>query len=232
VVVSAEDVLPGAGAAALDRLRQHVVAADCAMAAGIAAGALKLTAEYTSKREQFGRPIAAFQAVTMQAADAYIDVEAMRATALRAAWLLSVDRPAAREVSIAKFWAGEGGHRVLSRAQHLHGGIGVDTEYPLYRYLLSSKRAELAYGSATWHLARLAAMQTVPEGKASASAPQDGTPDRTQAEGKASASAPQDRKASASAPQDRKASASAPQDGTPDRTQAGTDQRNLEELTT
>jgi alkylation response protein AidB-like acyl-CoA dehydrogenase len=157
VAVGPDDVLAGVD---LALLRQHAVAADCAVAAGIAAGALRLTADYTSKREQFGRPIAAFQAVTMQAADSYIDVEAMRATALQAAWRLAAGRPAEREVAIAKYWAGTAGHRVLGRAQHLHGGIGVDTDYPLHRYLLAGKRAELAYGSATWHLARLADLQT------------------------------------------------------------------------
>ena len=156
VAVGPDDVLAGAD---LGALRHHVVAADCAVAAGIAAGALALTADYTSRREQFGRPIAAFQAVTMHAANAYIDVEAMRATASQAAWRLSAGLPADREVAIAKWWAGQGGHRVLSRAHHLHGGIGVDTDYPLHRYLLASKHAELAFGSATWHLARLAALQ-------------------------------------------------------------------------
>ncbi|MER7007866.1 acyl-CoA dehydrogenase family protein [Dactylosporangium sp. NPDC000555] len=157
VAVGADDLLAGAD---LALLRQHAAAAECALAAGIAAGALKLTADYTGKREQFGRPIAAFQAVTMHAANAYIDVEAMRATALQAAWRLAVGRPAEREVAIAKYWAGTAGHRVLGRAQHLHGGIGVDTDYPLHHYLLAGKRAELAHGSATWHLARLAALQT------------------------------------------------------------------------
>jgi alkylation response protein AidB-like acyl-CoA dehydrogenase len=125
---------------------------------GIAEESLRMTAEYTSARHQFGRPIGSFQAVASQAANAYIDVMAMRVTLLQAAWLLSEERPAARAVAIAKFWSAEAGQRVSSTAQHLHGGIGVDTSYPLHRYLLASKQTELTLGGAGWHLNQLAAV--------------------------------------------------------------------------
>jgi 3-oxocholest-4-en-26-oyl-CoA dehydrogenase beta subunit len=82
-------------------------------------------------------------------------VEAMRWTTWQAAWRLSENLPATDEVAIAKFWASDGGHRVLAAAQHLHGGIGVDVEYPLHRYTLQSKQLELTLGGATQHLARL-----------------------------------------------------------------------------
>jgi len=136
-------------------LYDRALTALCAMQVGLAERALSLTAEYVSGREQFGKPLGAFQAVKQRAADAYIDVEAMRWTMWQAAWRLSEGLPAAEEVAIAKAWASEGGHRVLSTAQHLHGGIGVDLEYPLHRYTLAAKEIELTLGGASKQLARL-----------------------------------------------------------------------------
>jgi alkylation response protein AidB-like acyl-CoA dehydrogenase len=151
------DVLvePGTDATALVWMIDVALAGICAMQVGLAEHALKLTAEYLSNREQFGRPLAKFQAVQQRAADCYIDVEAMRWTTWQAVWRLSEGLPATDEVAIAKFWASEGGHRVLAAAQHLHGGVGVDVEYPLHRYTLQSKQLELTLGGATQHLARL-----------------------------------------------------------------------------
>ena len=125
------------------------------MAAGACAAALELTANYTKTRVQFGRPIATFQAVSQRAGDAYIDTEAVRLTAWQAAWRLDSGLPAAEQVAIAKFWASEGGLQVLHAAQHLHGGVGVDRDYPLHRYFLLSKQLELSLGSATPSLLRL-----------------------------------------------------------------------------
>ena len=51
--------------------------------------------------------------------------------------------PAETEVAVAKFWAAEGGTRVVHAAQHLHGGVGVDRDYPLHRYFLWAKQLEL-----------------------------------------------------------------------------------------
>jgi alkylation response protein AidB-like acyl-CoA dehydrogenase len=129
----------------------------CAMEVGVVERALRMTAEYTSTREQFGKPIAKFQAVAQRAADAFIDVEAIRWTTWEAIWRLAHGLPADDEIAIAKFWVGEGGHRVVYAAQHLHGGIGVDLDYPLHRSYLWSKQIELTLGPATQHLARLGA---------------------------------------------------------------------------
>ncbi len=56
---------------------------------------------------------------------------------------------------MAKFWAAEGGARIAAAAQHLHGGIGVDLDYPIHRYFLWSKALELEAGGATPQLVRL-----------------------------------------------------------------------------
>jgi alkylation response protein AidB-like acyl-CoA dehydrogenase len=149
--------LLAAGPAAVGWLVERAVAGLCAMQVGVTDRALRMTAEYTTGREQFGKPIASFQAVHQRAADAYIDVEAIRLAAWQAAWRLETGRPAATEVAVAKFWASEAAHRVTYAAQHLHGGIGVDVDYPLHRYYFWSKEIELTLGSATRQLARLGA---------------------------------------------------------------------------
>lgn len=159
VKVNVEDVLagPDRGSAALRWMVEHATAALCAMELGVAEKALRMTAKYTAERKQFGKRIATFQAVAQRAADAYIDVEAIRLTAWQAIWRLAKGLPASRELSIAKFWASEGGHRACYAAQHLHGGIGVDKDYPLHRHYLLSKQIELTLGGAHEHLARLGA---------------------------------------------------------------------------
>jgi len=149
--------LLAAGTASLDWLLERARAGLCAMQVGVTDRALRMTAEYTTGREQFGRPIASFQAVHQRAADAYVDSEAIRLTTWQAAWRLATERPASTEVAIAKFFASEAAHRVVYAAQHLHGGIGVDIDYPLHRYYLWSKQCELTLGSGTRQLARLGA---------------------------------------------------------------------------
>ena len=147
---------------AAEWIRDRALTTLCAVQVGLAESALSLTAEYVSGREQFGKPLGAFQAVKQRAADAYIDVEAMRWTMWQAAWCLSEGLPAAEEVAIAKAWASEGGHRVLAAAQHLHGGMGVDMEYPLHRFTLAAKGNEMTLGSASRQLARLGDLMAEP----------------------------------------------------------------------
>jgi alkylation response protein AidB-like acyl-CoA dehydrogenase len=157
VQVPASDGLgdPEAGAGMVEWMVQRATGAICATMAGVCETALRMTAEYTKTRQQFERPIATFQAVGQRAADAYIDAEAVRLTAWQAAWRLDAGMPAAAEVAVAKFWASEGGQRVVHAAQHLHGGIGVDRDYPLHRYFLWAKHLELTLVGATPHLLAL-----------------------------------------------------------------------------
>jgi alkylation response protein AidB-like acyl-CoA dehydrogenase len=133
----------------------RATAALCALATGVCAEALRLTAEYTKTRKQFDQPIATFQAVAQRAADAFIDTEAVRLTALQAAWRIDAGLPAEAQVAAAKYWAAQGGSRVVRAAQHLHGGVGVDREYALHRYYLYARQLELTLGGATTQLRRL-----------------------------------------------------------------------------
>ena len=157
-VVSGEDRLPGNGAEMIESLYARALVGLCAIQLGVTERALRIAAAYTTEREQFGRPIGSFQAVQQRMADAFIDVEAIRWTMWQAAWLLGQDRPPGREAGIAKFWAAEAGARVAATAQQVHGGIGIDTTYPLFRYFLWAKHNELTLGSASAQLARLGAV--------------------------------------------------------------------------
>jgi alkylation response protein AidB-like acyl-CoA dehydrogenase len=157
LVEGADVVVPPAarGLRAARRLYQHLLVGLAAEQLGLAEAALDMTARYVSTRKQFGQPIGAFQAVSARAADAFIDLTAMRWTMYRAAEAVYDAEDAAAEVAVAKFWAAEGGGRVLATAVHLHGGLGVDTTYPLHRYFLRAKRLEVMLGGAGTQLARL-----------------------------------------------------------------------------
>ncbi len=148
---------PERGAEIIQWLTQRAVTASCAVQAGVSERALRMTAEYTTERMQFDRPVGSFQAVHMRAGDAFIDVEAMRLTWWDAAWRLDAGQPADDEVAIAKYWAAEAGQRVGYATQHLHGGIGIDVDYPLHRYYLWAKQIELTLGSAAVQLERIGA---------------------------------------------------------------------------
>jgi acyl-CoA dehydrogenase len=111
-----------------------------ALQVGISEEAVRMTAEYVSEREQFGRPLSTNQAVALRAADAYIATEAIRATLWQAAWRLSVGLDAEEEVLAMAWWTGEGGHQILHATQHLHGGLGSDIDYPVHRYFIWGKQ--------------------------------------------------------------------------------------------
>jgi alkylation response protein AidB-like acyl-CoA dehydrogenase len=157
VTVADDDLLEGDGAAIVTDIVDRATAAACLSQAGVSEAALRLTATYTTERHQFGSPVATFQAVAQRAADAYIDTQGIRFTAWQAAWRLDAGLDAADALDIAKFWAAEAGSRVAEAAQHLHGGIGVDTDYPLHRYYRLAKHLELALGGRTARLLRLGA---------------------------------------------------------------------------
>ncbi|MEW1637814.1 acyl-CoA dehydrogenase family protein [Streptomyces sp. NPDC093801] len=156
VRVPAAHVIDAPGA--WERLRQVLTTGTCALALGLGERVLAMTSGYTSKREQFGFPVATFQAVAVQAADRYIDLRAMEVTLWQAAWRLDAATgaaggplPASGDVAVAKIWASEGVRRVVQTAQHLHGGFGADTDYPLHRYHAWAKQLELQLGPAAAH---------------------------------------------------------------------------------
>ena len=116
---------------------------------GVTEGALALTASYAKTREQFGRPIGTFQAVSQRLADGFIDVLAQRLTLWQAVWRLQEGLPASTEVAVAKLWAADAGHRLAHTTVHVHGGVGIDLDGDAHRYFTTAKRFEFLFGGAT-----------------------------------------------------------------------------------
>ena len=145
----------GQGMHAMVWILERVHTAIAAVAVGCCAKATEMMAEYTSEREQFGRPLSHNQAVTQRAADCYIGTDAMRLVLWQAAWRLDAGYPAAEEVRSAKWWSAEIGQRVGHDVQHLHGGMGADIDYPVHRFFLWVKQLENMLGGGSYQLAEL-----------------------------------------------------------------------------
>jgi alkylation response protein AidB-like acyl-CoA dehydrogenase len=157
VLVAACDVLADAasGAAVMSWLTERSTAALCAHQLGVSDQSMRMTASYTSQRKQFGVEVATFQAVGHRAANCFIDVECLRLNVYQAVSLLDSESEATNEVQIAKIWAGDVGHRVSYASQHLHGGTGIDRDYPLWRYCLWARHNEMMLGGSARQLADL-----------------------------------------------------------------------------
>ncbi len=157
VKVSEEDVVGqvGDGWALVESTLRKATALQCVETVGVMQQALAMTAEYTSNRIQFDRPIGSFQAVQHRLADMLTDVEGSRWTSYRAVSLMNKGRHAGREVAIAKAWTGDACQRVAYAAQHLHGGIGMDLDYDLHFYFEWAKSRELNLGASWNHLASI-----------------------------------------------------------------------------
>ena len=157
-VVAEQDIVVSTGGASLmSWVAQRATAALCLHQLGAAEAAMRMAAGYTSERKQFGVPVATFQAVGHRLADCYIDIECLRLTTYQAVSLLAAGHDALTELQIAKIWAGDCGHRVSYATQHVHGGTGIDRDYPLWRYCLWLRHNEMSLGNSASQLADLGA---------------------------------------------------------------------------
>jgi alkylation response protein AidB-like acyl-CoA dehydrogenase len=148
-IVPAECLLgePGAG------FRQFLEILDggrisvAALAVGLSQGAYEQALAYARTREQFGRPIARFQAIQFKLADMATEIEAARALVWRAAWLKDAGRPFAGEAAMAKLYSGEVSNRVVNDALEIHGGYGYMEETPISRFYRDQKVLEIGEGT-------------------------------------------------------------------------------------
>jgi short/branched chain acyl-CoA dehydrogenase len=118
-----------------------------AMGVGLAQGAYDLAYSYAKEREQFGRPIATFQAIRFKLADMATEIEAGRSLVLKAAWLKDRGRPFAREAAMAKLYTGELSNRVANAALQIHGGFGYMEEAAISRFYRDQKILEIGEGT-------------------------------------------------------------------------------------
>ena len=118
-----------------------------AMGVGLAQGAYDLAYSYAKEREQFGKPIASFQAIRFKLADMATEIEAGRAMVLKAAWLKDQGREFAREAAMAKLYTGELSNRVVDAALQIHGGYGYMEESAISRFYRDQKILEIGEGT-------------------------------------------------------------------------------------
>jgi alkylation response protein AidB-like acyl-CoA dehydrogenase len=118
-----------------------------AMGVGLAQGAYDLARAYALEREQFGKPIARFQAVQFRLADMATEIEAGRALVYRAAWLKDQGRPFALEAAMAKLYTGELSNRAANWALQIHGGYGYMDEFAISRLYRDQKILEIGEGT-------------------------------------------------------------------------------------
>ena len=157
IKVSRESIIheQGRGLEALRYLIQINMVMRSYIALGITEKMTSLVAGYTSEREQFGRVIGTFQAVSHRAADCFIELECLRLVNQQASINLNTNLDCENDALVSKIWAGNTCHKISYSAQHLHGGMGVDKDYVLWRYCLLAKECELINGSASQNIDRL-----------------------------------------------------------------------------
>lgn len=125
---------------------------------GLSERMIDVAAEYARQREQFGKPIGAFQAVKHLMADALLQVEFAKAPTYRAAWSLSNGEPtASRDASMAKALANEAAYRTSRSTMQVHGGIGYTWEADLQLWMKKAWALMRAYGDTAWHRRRVSA---------------------------------------------------------------------------
>lgn len=139
-------------------LEERLTLAATALELGVVKGALELTADYAKTREQFGRAIGTFQAVSQRLADGYIDILGLELVLWQAAWRLEEGLPAEVEIASAKLWAADAGHRIAHTTVHVHGGVGIDLDGEAHRYFTAGKLGEFLHGGATDQARRIGAL--------------------------------------------------------------------------
>ncbi len=134
------------------RLNQLALAAVGAFAAGLVAGAVRLTADYVTNRHQFGRPLATFQTVAAQLAEVYIASRTLGLAATSAVWRLTEGRDADEDLDVLAYWLTSQAPPAMQICHHLHGGMGMDITYDMHRYYSSIKDLTRLLGGPAYRL--------------------------------------------------------------------------------
>jgi 3-oxo-4-pregnene-20-carboxyl-CoA dehydrogenase alpha subunit len=166
--VEVDGVLAGAATAATSgisatahRMNQLALAMIGAYAAGLVAGALRLTADYVGSREQFGKPLSTFQTVAAQLAEVYIASRTLTLAATSVVWRLSEGRDADDDIDVLGYWLASQAPPVMQLCHHLHGGMGMDITYPMNRYYSTIKDLTRLLGGPSLRLDVLGGLEQV-----------------------------------------------------------------------
>jgi alkylation response protein AidB-like acyl-CoA dehydrogenase len=134
-----------------------VAVALSAETVGVAQRAMELAVEYAKDRQQFGRPIGAYQAVSHRCAQMLLEVESARSATLYAAWAADHEPETLQlAASMAKAYSSDAGWRVTASALQVHGGIGFTWEHDLHFFLKRAKTNGYLFGTASEHRERVA----------------------------------------------------------------------------
>jgi alkylation response protein AidB-like acyl-CoA dehydrogenase len=156
VEVPAERALAGQGTDYLP-VMQRVCVALAAEMTGIAQRTMEMAVDYAKERQQFGRPIGSYQAVSHRCAQMLLETEGARSATYYAAWAADAspeDLPLA--ASMAKAYASDAGWRVANASLQVHGGIGFTWEHDLHFWLKRARADASMFGDAHWHRERVA----------------------------------------------------------------------------
>ena len=118
-----------------------------AMGLGGAQGCFDMAIKYTNEREQFGRPIATFQASAFKMADMAMEIECARLLLYKACWLRDNNMAFSKEAAMAKLYCSEVMYRCANHAVQLHGGYGLMKEYDIERFYRDQKLLEIGEGT-------------------------------------------------------------------------------------
>ncbi len=161
VTVPSDRLLAGGeqARAALAFATREATIAACAELVGGMQWITNTTVEYAKSRQQFGKPIGAFQAVQHRCADLLLHLESARSATYSAAWAVAENDPEVdRLVSVTKAYCSDAAREVASSGIQVHGGIGFTWEHDLQLYFKRAKSNELLFGDATYHRERIARM--------------------------------------------------------------------------
>lgn len=160
-VVTFADAAADAIDGSVSRVNQLVLAATGAYAAGLVAGALRLTADYVATREQFGKPLSTFQTVAAQLAEIYIASRTITLASTAVVWQLSEGRDATEDLDVLGYWLTSQAPPAMQLCHHLHGGMGMDIAYPMDGYYSTIKDLTRLLGGPSHRLALLGASDLV-----------------------------------------------------------------------
>jgi len=153
VAVPAINILGGVGKGweIVERVGQWAALANCALILGGLEQVLEAAVSYAKERVQFERVIGSFQAIQHKCADMFIDIDGAKFLTHEAAWRLSQDLPAAKEISMAKAWTSDASRRVCLDGIRIHGGIGISADHDMQLYFRRAKAMEIAWGDGDFH---------------------------------------------------------------------------------
>ncbi len=137
---------------ALKRALEWATAALCAEMAGGVQKVLEESTEYAKTRQQFGKPIGIYQAVSHKLADMLVLCESSKSATYYAAWTVDADAPdRSLAASMAKAYVSDAYRKVAGDGIQVHGGIGFTWEHDMHLYFKRAKSSEVTLGDATYH---------------------------------------------------------------------------------